>query len=199
MADDKDPTTQNPDEAVATPPVEEKKKRPRNVPQPEGQTIPSDGGLPQDDEYADPITAQGPGQASVQPTNTSAKDGDDEDLRKGAVAKRFRALTGVKAGDILAINEQTRVVVTAAGGKYQLNKKGDQVRQLSGPEAPKSTAIDARARSPFTGTAAAINASSHESPSGAHAEVANQAEQDAEAAQTEAELRREIAENSAAR
>ena len=174
----------------------------RRNPQPEGQTIPGGNG---DDGYADPVTAQGPGRASVQNTITRQDEDDDsEDWRKSKVITNFRKITGIKASDVIGFNEQTRVIVTAQGGKYQLNAKGNQVKHLQGPPAPKSLEgeglgdryVDARATSPFTGTAAAINASTLESPAGgARGEVANQLVQDADSLEAQAELAREKAEN----
>ena len=176
----------------------------RRQPQPEGQTIPS--GQPGDGDYDEPITAQGFGQ--TEPTITREEKGKDKegDFRNSQVAKNFRKLTGYKAGDIMAVNERTHVIVTTNGGKYQLNRKGNQVRHLQGPPIPKTfqgddlsdSYVDARARSPFTGTAAAINASVNEQPYATRGERANQAGIDADAAQAEAERRREAAENAAA-
>jgi hypothetical protein len=162
----------------------------RDVPQPEGETVPS-GSTPSTDGFEE--------------RTAPAVDSDDEDAKKASFVKRFRALTGVKASDIISVNEQTRVIVTAQGGKYQINRKGNQVQHLQGPPVPKSVAgeelgdkyLDARAASPFTGTAALINASVNEYPSGARGEMTNQLLQDADAAEAEAERRREAAENAA--
>lgn len=178
----------------------------RRTPQPEGQTIPGGGGTPSDDGYEEPITPQGPGTASTQPTITRSEKLDDKnDFLKSKVVDNFCKITGVKRSDILGFNEQTRVIVTQQGGKYQLNAKGNQVRLLQGPEAPKSVEgkdlgdhyVDARARAPFVGTAASINASVHESPVGTRGETHNQAVMNAEAAEMEAERLREIVENGA--
>ena len=175
----------------------------RRQPQPEGQTIPS--GQPGDGDYDEPVTqASIPG--DVGPTITREEKDDNGDFRNSQVAKNFRKLTGYKAGDIMGVNERTHVIVTTNGGKYQLNRKGNQVRHLQGPPIPKTfqgedlgdTYLDARARSPFTGTAAAINASVHEQPFATRGERANQAVNDAQAAEAEAERRREAAENAAA-
>lgn len=181
----------------------------RRAPQPEGQTVPGGRGAVQgggeDDGYANPVTAQGPGQASVENTITRQNEDDDsDDWRKSKVITNFRKITGIKASDVIGFNEQTRVIVTAQGGKYQLNQKGNQVKHLQGPPAPKSLEgeglgdryVDARATSPFTGTAALINASVHESArGGARGEVANQLGQDADSLEAQAELAREKAEN----
>lgn len=46
---------------------------------------------------------------------------------------RFAKLAQVEADDITAFNTTTLVGVTSAGGKYQMNRKGTQLRHLAGP------------------------------------------------------------------
>lgn len=179
----------------------------RRTPQPEGQTLPSGDGAREgaevDGGFDEPITDQGrPGTGGPTITRKEKEDKDD-DFRNSQVAKNFRKLTGYKASDILALNERTHVVATTNGGKYQLNRKGNQVRHLQGPPIPKTfqnedvsdTYIDERARTPFTGTAAAINASVHEQPAFTRGEQRNAANLSVAEAEAQLEAARERAEN----
>ena len=144
-----------------------KKKRVRRTDsQPGGQTAEGSGELGGVDEsrFAEPVT-----RLTNLGTATATEVEDDEKKAKKpakaavAVAHAF----GLKRENVLGYNERTRVVVFDDGGKYQLSKDGKALRHLSGPKPPSDLnldVLDARTRSPFTGTAAAINASVHELP-----------------------------------
>lgn len=133
--------------------------------QPDGQTAAGSAELGPapagDDDFADPVT-------NLDPLGTK-KDTrvDDDGESKQKFPKSITALAkgmGLKKSNILGYNERTKVAVFDNGGKYQLSKKGDSVRHLAGPKPPADIdlgVVDARTRSPFTGTAAAINASVH--------------------------------------
>lgn len=62
----------------------------------------------------------------------SAKDSDDEDLLTS-----FLKASGFKPSEVDGQNDRTRVFVTTNGGKYQLGKKNNTVRRISGPPYPK--------------------------------------------------------------
>lgn len=50
---------------------------------------------------------------------------------------RFLKLTGYKREEVLSSSPKNYTFVTSNGGKYQMNKKGTQIRVLSGPEPVK--------------------------------------------------------------
>ena len=58
------------------------------------------------------------------------------DVNNAPLRKNFLILTGYKVSDIIGFNEASRIFVTSNGGKYQLSKKGTQVKVLSGPNPP---------------------------------------------------------------
>jgi len=134
-------------------------KRKRNK-TPDGQTASGSaelGGDP-DSDFTEPVTRIS-GLGEARPTRVR-KNGDDD----GETPKLFSGLTkalGLKPSDLLSYNEKSRVAVYANGGKYQVSRNGKSLRHLSGPLPPADLKLDvkdARFRSPFTGTAAALNA-----------------------------------------
>lgn len=125
---------------------------------------------------------------TAEPTNTGPKKSAPK------LADSFQAALkalGLKTTDVLSFNEGTRVFVTSGGGKYQISKKGRGLRHLAGPPPPadaKLDVVDARSRSPFVGTAAALNASVHEDHSTQTQLIARKAELEAELSDVNAEL-----------
>jgi hypothetical protein len=127
---------------------------------PDGQTASGSaelGGDP-DADFTEPVTRVSD-LGEAKPTRIR-KNGESD----GDVPKLFTGLTkalGHKPGDLLSFNERSRVAVYANGGKYQVSKNGKSLRHLAGPLPPADLKLDvrdARFRSPFTGTAAALNA-----------------------------------------
>jgi hypothetical protein len=57
----------------------------------------------------------------------------DKTEREKKILTAFTTVTGYREAQVIGINEKTLVVVTANGGKYQLNKAGTLIRHLSGP------------------------------------------------------------------
>lgn len=53
--------------------------------------------------------------------------------REQKIVTAFTTVTGYREEQIIGVNERTLTVVTANGGKYQLNKAGNLLRHLSGP------------------------------------------------------------------
>jgi len=124
----------------------------------------------------------------TEPTNTETK----ASKKTSSFASEFAKAIGRKPSAILSYNERTRTIVTNDGGKYQMSKKGKGVRHLAGPALPadlKLEVLDARSRSPFVGTAAAINASVHEDRSSRTALLAREQELKAELSTVRAELK----------
>jgi hypothetical protein len=113
--------------------------------------------MPEDTQTTETKTAE--------PTKTEeapAKKKTSEGLTRSAAAK----VLGVEKSDIAAYNPASQVVVTNAGGKYQVSRNGRAVRHLQGPRltsvADGVDYSDARQRGPFVGTAAQLNAAAHE-------------------------------------
>lgn len=138
-----------------------KRKRNRS---PSGQTADSSGVLGGDDgdDFGPTSHTRIDNLGKAKPTRV-LKDGDDDDDEK-KTPKLFSQLTsalGKKESDMLSYNERSRIVVYSDGAKYQIGKKGKSLRVLAGPNPPASLSLDvqdARHRSPFTGTSAALNA-----------------------------------------
>lgn len=135
-------------------------RRKRNT-SPDGQTAAGSAELGDGGDFADPTTRVDTlGEARP----TRVRRGDRAADEGGETPKIFTQLTkalGLKSADLLSFNEASRVAVYANGGKYQISKNGKGLRHLSGPVPPtdlKLNVQDARHRSPFTGTAAALNA-----------------------------------------
>lgn len=114
------------------------------------------------------------------PEDTTAANGNTENIPtptgdeapKKATKKTVEGLTkvgaaralGLDKSEIAAYNSASQVVVTYAGGKYQVSKNGKAVRHLQGPRlnVPEDVNYsDARQRGPFVGTSAQINSAAH--------------------------------------
>lgn len=144
---------------------ETKRNRDRANRQPAGQTTAGEDELGKQvgDEFVRPRTVATPAIGIVGTTNTEADKSKKPEL--GDRGKKLAKALGKKSSQVLGFNEQTGVIVTDDGGKYQLSKNGKAVRHLSGPRPPEDMdvrLVDARVASPFSGTSAAINASVHE-------------------------------------
>lgn len=57
------------------------------------------------------------------------------------VMSRFLALTGFALNDINGTNSRSYIFVTKSGGKYQMDRKGKQIKVLMGPPPPKTSAV----------------------------------------------------------
>lgn len=83
------------------------------------------------------------------PTVTEEFSQRQKTSREKDMIVAFTTLTGYRESQIIGINEKTLTIVTASGGKYQLNRALDRFRTLSGPDAPrpkkrvKAKAVDA--------------------------------------------------------
>ena len=146
--DDEDTTPQSPDTNTS----------------PDGQTASGSAELgASTDEFDDPVTTLDA--LGTKSDTRVTKDTGDKDPATPTVFKQLTKALGHKSSDLLGWNERTRVAVYSNGGKYQVSKNGKSVKHLAGPTPPpdlKLNVIDARSRSPFSGTAAAINASVHD-------------------------------------
>lgn len=140
--------------ATATKPKKVKRNK-----APSGQTSSGSGvtGGDAGDTFAKPTTRVDPlGVAEPTQLDSSGKAAKTVPTEFADLAKAM----GHKKSDILSFNAVTRVVVFTNGGKYQLSKNGKALRHLAGPQPPSDLDLsvqDARQRSPFVGTAAAIN------------------------------------------
>lgn len=138
---------------------------------PDGQTASGSaelGPAADDADFDDPVTNLDP-LGTKQDTRVRKSDSEDS----GTMPKMFSSLAkalGHKKSDILGFNEGTQVLVLKNGGKYQFSRNKKSLRHLAGPKPPADldlSVVDARSRSPFVGTAAAINASVHTDPQSA--------------------------------
>ena len=58
-------------------------------------------------------------------------------LKGTAALDRFLRLTGLERSVVDGQNDRTLTFITTTGGKYQMNRRGTNVRIISGPEYPK--------------------------------------------------------------
>ena len=86
------------------------------------------------------------------PTVTDEFQARPKSARERDMITAFTTLTGYKERDLIGVNEVTLTIVTASGGKYQLNRAMDRFRTLSGPAAPR--AKRAKAKPAATGRSA---------------------------------------------
>ena len=155
---------------------------------PDGQTASGSSELGDASDFEEPVT-----QLDNLGTKQDTRVRNDDDEDSGKVPTLFTSLTkalGLKNSQLLGFNERTRVAVYSNGGKYQVSKNRKSVRHLAGPKPPadmKLNVVDARSRSPFVGTAAALNASVHDDTSN-DALVARRAALQAELAAVDARI-----------
>jgi hypothetical protein len=108
-------------------------------------------------EFAKPITR--PSNLGVaEPTETEAAE---KKARDNQVTKVIAKALGLKRSNILGYNDQTKVVVTDAGGKYQLSKNGKALRHLAGPKPPADIDLTVVVETFEVGSAAESNSARH--------------------------------------
>lgn len=70
--------------------------------------------------------------------------GEVKDSKTKEKIQRIAKLARVKVSDVVAFNADSNTAVTAQGGKYQMNRKGTQLRVLAGP-VPEGVTTEAEA------------------------------------------------------
>jgi hypothetical protein len=99
-----------------------------------------------DAEMHGETTAPAPVAAPAVPQVTPTAPAPSKDQEKPRGLDKILKLTGLKKDEVLSYNPNTLTVVSSAGGKYQMNSKGTQIRHLSGPRPPSVSDAEAQAQ-----------------------------------------------------
>lgn len=84
--------------------------------------------------------------APAKPQITAATTAKPATEAKPKGLSNFLKLTGLKESELMSYNPDSLTGVSKAGGKYQMNSKGSQLRHLAGPRPPSVTAEEDEAR-----------------------------------------------------